>query len=227
MAEGARSQAEAAEFARARHGTYHTLDLGHGIKVEGQYDMDQYLPYYGLPEDLTGKLALDVGTSSGYFAFELERRGASVTAVDIWDPSVFEATARILGSRVRYVQKSLYELDASFGQFDLVLCGSVLLHLRDIFGAIQCLRAVCRGTAIVATAITDDPLIAGLPVVEFVGQRAADGDYWTYWRPSMAGLGKMLLRAGFSKVEEVSTFMLSSRPEYGHVTLHGVQKARV
>lgn len=227
MADGARSQAEAAEFARARYGTYHTLDLGNGIKVEGQYDMDQYLPYYGLPEDLTGKLALDIGTASGYFAFELERRGASVTALDIWDPSVFETTGRILGSRARYVQKNLYDLDASFGQFDLVLCGSVLLHLRDIFGAMQCLRAVCRDTAIVATAITDDPLIADLPVVEFVGQRATDGDYWTYWRPSMAGLSKMLLRAGFSQVQEVSTFVLSSRPKYGHVTLHGVLKARV
>lgn len=218
---------DAAAYARAQHGTYHTLDLGGGVRVEGQYDMHQYLKHYGLPRNLTGKTALDVGTATGYFAFEMERRGAAVTAVDIWGPTAFNTACRLLGSRVRYLQQSIYDLDPSTGEYDLVLCGSLLLHLRDIFGAVQCLRAVCRETAIVATAINDDERWKDVPAVEFVGQRAADGDYWTYWRPNMSSLAKMLLRAGFSRVEEVSTFVLASRPEYGHSNLHGVIRAHV
>jgi tRNA (mo5U34)-methyltransferase len=220
-----RDEAAVAAFAKAQRGAYHTLDLGGGVKVEGQYDMDQYLPNYGLPDDLRGKTALDVGTASGYFAFELERRGATVTAIDIWEPSVFQSTKRFLGSQVKYLQMNLFDLDESFGQFDLVNCGSVLLHVRDIFGAVQCLRAVCTEVAVIATSVNIDERLRDVPALEFVGQKAADGDYWAYWCPNMSGLGKMLLRAGFARVEEVSTFTLASRPEYGHKTIHGVIKA--
>ena len=220
-----RDEYEAAAKAAALRGTYHSLDLGNGVKIEGQYDMDQYLGNYGLPDDLRGKTALDVGTATGYFAFELERRGAAVTAIDLAEPSVFQTARRLLGSQVRYIQKNLLDLDESFGKFDLVNCGSVLLHVRDIFGAVQCLRAVCQGIAIVATAVNDDERLRDVSVLEVVGQKAADGDYWTYWSPNMRGLGKMLLSAGFSRVEDVSVFMLASRPEYGYRTLHGVVKA--
>jgi tRNA (mo5U34)-methyltransferase len=35
-----------------------------------------------ISDDLTGKTVLDVGAWDGFFTFELERRGAKVTAVD-------------------------------------------------------------------------------------------------------------------------------------------------
>jgi len=36
-----------------------------------------------LPADLSGRRALDVGTFDGFWAFELERRGAEVVAADL------------------------------------------------------------------------------------------------------------------------------------------------
>ena len=36
-----------------------------------------------LPRDLRGRRALDIGTFDGFWAFELERRGAEVVAIDL------------------------------------------------------------------------------------------------------------------------------------------------
>ncbi len=47
------------------------------------FDLRPYVDRYGLPADLSGLRVLDVGTFEGFWAFELERRGASVTALDV------------------------------------------------------------------------------------------------------------------------------------------------
>jgi len=69
---------------------YHCIDLGNGVISKGDYDMDQFISKYELPQNLSGLTVLDVGRASGYFSFEFERRGAEVTATDIesfldWD----------------------------------------------------------------------------------------------------------------------------------------------
>jgi tRNA (mo5U34)-methyltransferase len=69
---------------------YHTVELGRGLVTPGSFDYRSHLAAYGFPEDLRGHRALDVGSATGFFAFELERRGAEVTSVEIpaleaWD----------------------------------------------------------------------------------------------------------------------------------------------
>lgn len=62
---------------------YHTVELPGGLLTNGTYDHRPHVSKYGLPADLSGTSVLDVGTSDGYFAFELERRGArEVIALD-------------------------------------------------------------------------------------------------------------------------------------------------
>lgn len=211
----------------AAGGSYHRLDLGNGLIIDGEYDMQPYLPYYGFPTSMKGMKALDVGTASGFFAVEFERRGAEVTAIDIYDDSFFSAVSKTAGSKARYVQKNIYDLSEDFGQYDLVFCGSLLLHLRDIFGAVQCLRSVCKGQMIIATGINIDPIVNDMPMCEFVGQKATEGDYWVYWHPNMKGLVKMALRAGFSEVEEVSIFVLKGTKTFTIGSPHGVVRAHV
>jgi 2-polyprenyl-3-methyl-5-hydroxy-6-metoxy-1,4-benzoquinol methylase len=192
--------------------------------------MTKYLHYYGIPEDLTGKTVLDIGTSTGFFAFECARRKAQVTAIDLWDGILFNTIRDAIGLDARYVQKSIYELDPTFGQFDLVVCGSLLLHLRDIFGAIERIRSVCQGEAIIATAAMDDHKFDDKAFCEFIGSRTLDeaGEYWVYWRLNAMVLKKMLLAAGFSEASEVSRFVLESEPgKEGFATPHVVVKATV
>src|SRR5690348_5922792 len=64
-------------------GWYHTQELAPGLVTPGMFDLRPFVGHYGLPDDLTGKRALDIGTFEGFWAFEIERRGADVTAIDV------------------------------------------------------------------------------------------------------------------------------------------------
>lgn len=131
-----------------------------------------------------------------------------------------------------YVQMDLFDLEPDFGEFDLVVCGSVLLHISDIFGVILKLQSVCRGETVIATAVMDDVEVEGevKPWCEFLGWRAEGdaGEYWTVWMPSMSALARMLTVAGYSRVEELARFTLCSVPgKSNFATPHGVVRAQV
>jgi tRNA (mo5U34)-methyltransferase len=69
---------------------YHCVDLGDGVITDGDYDIRDFVEHYKIPNDMRGLAVLDVGRASGAFAFEFERRGARVVAVDLksaydWD----------------------------------------------------------------------------------------------------------------------------------------------
>ncbi len=66
-------------------GWYHTLELPGGQVTEGMFDLRNQMHHYGLPERMDGMRALDVGTWDGFWAFEMERRGAEVIALDLDD----------------------------------------------------------------------------------------------------------------------------------------------
>ena len=74
---------------------YHTIDLGNGLITPGDYDYRGGIEALGFPEDMTGMHVLDVGSATGYFAFEFVKRGATVTSVELpsiadWDMPIGE-----------------------------------------------------------------------------------------------------------------------------------------
>jgi hypothetical protein len=91
----------------AQYRWYHTIELTDGVVTEGMFDHRPAVNRYMLPADLSGMRCLDVGTMDGFWAFEMERRGASeVVATDVarvddldwpplWRPRV-EAMQRML-----------------------------------------------------------------------------------------------------------------------------------
>lgn len=69
---------------------YHTVDLGCGLITPGCHDYRESLPAFRFPNEMHRMHVLDVGSATGFFAFEFEKRGASVTSVEIpslrdWD----------------------------------------------------------------------------------------------------------------------------------------------
>jgi SAM-dependent methyltransferase len=112
-----------------------------------------------------------------------------------------------LNSRVEHVGLNVYDLtpEAVGGTFDLVFCGSLLIHLSDPFRALQRLRTVTRRQCVVATVY--DPELGEAPVMKFVG--VWDGIAW--WKPSAACLEQMMKVAGFTQVTRHHTFELVSR----------------
>lgn len=209
---------------------YHTLELPHGIVTIGAYDHRSLVPHYGIPSDLRGKRVLDLASADGFWAFEFERRGAEVTALDIEttadvdlpgpvreraaelgmsDPITdgFMLAKRVLKSQVEHLTGTIYDLDpARLGQFDLVHAGDVLLHLRDPLLALEQIRRVTKGEALLSDVFEPRLRSAsdheGLPALYLGGGNAA------WWRPGLATLVQMVADAGFSDVEVVTTYNL-------------------
>src|SRR3954453_6399810 len=103
---------------------YHKVPLRPGVVTPGTCDPSATLALLDLPADCRGLRALDLGTRDGYFAFELERRGAEVLAVDYVPAreTGFAVAAEVLGSKVEYLQANVYGLTPErIGTFDVVL----------------------------------------------------------------------------------------------------------
>ncbi len=67
----------------SRYYWYHTIDLGDGLVTPGLYDYRETVSRFHFPEDMRGMTVLDVGSATGFFAFEFERRGARVVSVEL------------------------------------------------------------------------------------------------------------------------------------------------
>ena len=203
---------------------YHTLDLGHGVVTRGMFDHREMVGHYMLPTNLSGMRCLDVGTMDGFWAFEMEKRGAAeVVAVDLEDPEDldwpaslrtttektldetkgerFELARTALSSNVRRSLRSVYQLDADLGQFDLVFCGDLLVHLKDPITAVERMRRVCRGRTIVCTPILRPSRFRRKPVALLDGI-----DEFQWWLFSLSALQRLMLAAGFHRVESGRPF---------------------
>jgi tRNA (mo5U34)-methyltransferase len=72
-------------------GWYHTIDLGEGIATPGFIDNRGTTHLFGIPDDLTGKRCLDIGTYDGFWSFEFERRDAAeVIGIDVDSPADYD-----------------------------------------------------------------------------------------------------------------------------------------
>lgn len=157
---------------------YHTMDLpGVGLQ-RGPWDLRNGITDYLGRVAFGGKRVLEIGTASGFVCFEMERRGAEVVAYDLsdetgeWDlvpfggvpPTAFAAERSqgmrqinnsfwfahaALSSKARMVYGPVYEVPAGIGPVDVAVFGSVLLHIRDPFLALQRALHLTRESVIV------------------------------------------------------------------------------
>lgn len=197
---------------------YHVLELPGGIVTPGEYDLRPVAPRLPWP-DLADARCLDVGSRDGFYAFEMERRGAGeVVSLDIDDPaqidfSVFpppppELVQRelddgngafalawdALGSHVQRRHQSLYELDEDeVGRFDVAVIGTLLLHLRDPIAALRAVRGVADVLLLNEAVAPALSALSRRPQAELA---PAHGPYW--WLANPAGLRKMVEAAGFT-----------------------------
>jgi tRNA (mo5U34)-methyltransferase len=206
---------------------YHTIDLAPGVATPGFCDL-RPLALRALPGSLVGLRCLDVGTFDGFWAFELERRGAAdIVAIDLedgtqadWPPNTreenlaataasglewgagFRIAASVLGSAVRRVTTNVYDLDVAMlgGPVDVVLCGTILQHLRDPVGALERMRSVLVPGGELRMVETYSVALSRRhprrPVGEF--RPAVPGSKFTWWVPNLAALRGWATTAGFA-----------------------------
>lgn len=219
---------------------YHTIDVSPAVHTPGWFDLRHALPLIPFP-DLTGKRCLDIGTWDGFYAYEMERRGAAeVVALDVPDlagidyppevlaqpgfdprrvgdqprPAGFRLLHEVLDSKVQWVAGNIYDLDpAVLGTFDVVVVGSLLVHLRDPVRALSAVRSVTGGQLVSVDYVH--------PPLELLGWRRpwfelrGESVDFQWWLANSAGLRQLLKVGGFAVERESPRFLLRFGPKMG------------
>lgn len=225
---------------------YHSLPLPFGLVTPGSFDNLDELARVPFPKSLAGRRCLDVATADGFWAFEMERRGASeVLAIDVapdrldWPgraasdhgairtdgaslPGGFAIAHEALGSNVRWRELSVYELDPDdVGRFDFVFIGSVLGHLRDPVRALAAIRGVLQGE-LLSVDMLSAPLTILHPRHAMALVAAEDWPLW--WVPNLQGYRRLFAAAGLSVLASGRPFFLKRGvaycAAYGSQTAH-------
>jgi tRNA (mo5U34)-methyltransferase len=179
------------------------FELAPGIFSPGTNSVAFLLDRANVAPSLAGKTVLDIGTTNGGCAFEAERRGAArVLAVDIAPSSHFGfgAIRDFLGSKVQFVQATIYELpDVLKESFDVVFFLGVLYHLRHPLLALDRLRSLSRGDVFIEGEISDHLLDvkAAEPFVRFYRKGELNADPSNWFVPTLAALKDWVYSSGF------------------------------
>jgi tRNA (mo5U34)-methyltransferase len=205
----------------------HSFEIIPGVVTPGDWGLTnsatQLDEVYGVPKDLTGMRALDIGALDGVHSFELERRGANVTAIDIQSPDVtgFSIAKKIIGSKVQYIQGSVYELTTLLeNKYDIVLFLGVWYHLKNPVRAFEEVAAILKNTGTMyaeGEALMDYVEVNGVPALGETKQLAAQmgaselpisvyypkkmkGDLWSWYVPNLACVDAWLETCGLKMV---------------------------
>ncbi len=162
---------------------YHTIDLPGLGEMKGEWDLrnatDDYLGHISL----TGKRVLEMGTANGFLSFYMEKQGASVVSYDLspendwdvvpfahkdttaWAPkrknhirklnNAYRLSHKLLNSQAEFVQGTIYDIPETVGLVNVSTFGSILLHVRDPFLALEQAARITQET-IVITEILDN-----------------------------------------------------------------------
>jgi tRNA (mo5U34)-methyltransferase len=201
---------------------FHNLHLPDGTQTAPGHFLGDFPTYKWrtlaphLPERLDGWTALDIGCNAGYYSFELARRKARVTGIDV-DPHYLRQArwaARELGleNEVEFRQMQVYDLAGETEKYDLVLFMGVFYHLRypllglDIVSRRTKRMMVFQTMTIpgleVYPSTQDHPIDArevlqepAWPRMAFIEHRFA-GDPTNWWVPNHAAVEALLRSSG-------------------------------
>ena len=201
---------------------FHNLHLPDGRQTAPQHFLGDFPRYKWqrlashLPARLDGWTALDIGCNAGYYSFELARRGAHVTGIDMdshylkqarWAAREFD-----LEDKVVFHEMQVYDLAHEESKFDLVLFMGVFYHLRypllglDIVarrtGRMMIFQTMRMPGMEVYTDTFDHDIEErealrnpGWPTMAFIEHRFAN-DPTNWWVPNHAGIEAMLRSSG-------------------------------
>jgi tRNA (mo5U34)-methyltransferase len=205
---------------------YHTIEVAPGVVTPGQVDLRKTASRI-LPDDLSAERALDVGTFDGFWAFEMEGRGADVVSIDVdriesaeWPPRSrswlereveargmrlglgFELASALLGSRVARVICNVYDLspEAVGGPVEFAFSGALMLHLRDPVRALERIfKTLEPGGELRILEPVSLAMTLRSPRRPAASFQAANSGF-NWWVPNVTALSAWLHAAGFVAV---------------------------
>jgi tRNA (mo5U34)-methyltransferase len=219
---------------------FHNLHLPDGAQTAPHHPLGDFPSFKWkqlkshIPDDLTGWSALDIGCNAGFYTFELARRGAHVTGIDV-EPlflrqAEWAAQEYGLESHVSWRQMQVYDLAHADEQFDLVLFMGVFYHLRYPLLGLDLVAEKVRKLMVFQTLTTpgkdvfkgtnkdrdimdrDVFLNPGWPKMAFI-EHSFVGDPTNWWAPNHAGVEAMLRSTGMRVVNRPGHEMYICEPE--------------
>lgn len=177
---------------------YHTMTLPGIGTVEGNWNLNPNIQNYLGNVNFSKKRVLDVGCANGVVSFYMEQQGADVISYDLdkngdWDMVPFAKweelmpiandrkviidklnngywlAHRLFNSKAKVVYGSVYAIPEAIGPVDISVYGSILLHLRDPFLALQRGLRLTRSAVIISEILrgqrfkTTEPYLGFLP----------------------------------------------------------------
>lgn len=221
---------------------FHNLHLPDGAQTAPGHPLGDFPTFKWrelaphLPADLRGWRALDIGCNAGFYSFELARRGASVTGIDVNPHYLRQAgwAARQLGldRRIRFEQAQVYDLARREEMFDLVLFMGVFYHLRyPLLGLDVVARKVGRLLLFQSLMMPGEEVYEetydrelpdreplrepGWPKLAFIEHRIA-GDPTNWWVPNHAGVEAMVRSCGLRVLGRPSHEFYLCEPDPEH-----------
>lgn len=186
-----------------------------------------------IPDDLSGKTALDIGCNAGFYSLELARRGARVTAIDFDTNYLNQAEWVIsrfgLEEQITLEHKQVYDLAREDKQYDIIWFMGVFYHLRypllalDIISrktremlAFQTLTMPGGGSFEPSEDYTmderDQMTDPEWPKAAFV-EKWFNGDPTNWWIPNNSCIEAMLRSSGFKIINQPGREIFLCRPD--------------
>ena len=202
---------------------FHNLHLPDGTQTAPEHHLGDF-PFFKwveiepyIPLDISGLTVLDIGCNAGFYSFELARRGASVTAIDI-DPCYLRQARWAAGvygleKRVSFHQMQLYDLAHQDKTYDLVWFMGVFYHLRYPLLALDIISRITANMMVFQSLMMpgrenhtplknidlferEVMLRQSWPAMAFIEHRL-DGDPTNWWAPNHTAIQAMLRSCGF------------------------------
>jgi tRNA (mo5U34)-methyltransferase len=194
----------------AQLGYYHSIELPDGRVIPGLQSLETQrarIARFPISDDLRGKRVLDIGAWDGWFSFEMERRGATVVAVDATKRTRFLEAKAMLDSKVEHVVADITHLTPrDIGYFDIVLFFGVLYHLKHPMLALERVCELSTDLVCVESFVTDDQPTGTIPSMEFYEGLELAGQFDNWVGPNVSCLMAMCRTAGFARVDFHSVF---------------------
>lgn len=246
---------------------YHTMELPGMGTINGDWDLRSNIKNYLGGVDFKGRRVLDVGCASGFLSFYMEHQGAKVVSFDLdkggdWDMVPFakwvefervsEARKaviaklnnaywlahRLLDSKAKVAYGSVYAIPDAIGPVDVAVYGSILLHLRDPFLALQNGLKLAKHTVIIAEPLRDRDPKAAEPFLGLLPNAATVEPKDAWWDIRPGWVVRALGVLGFEEVEtsyhtqryngrEEELYTVVGKRTHGHVIGSGVSIASV
>lgn len=215
---------------------YHTIELAPGVITNGHFDTRPTVEKVPLPPSLKGMRCLDVGTWDGFWAFEMERRGAaSVTAIDIEDPqrwdwppqaefgpaaelrlqylSEFKSGAASFALAKESLESKVERIDCSIYDLDPAVHGKfdfVFMGslLLHLRDPIRALDSVRGVCGGEAVFAESIELMSSIARPRTATARLEGLDQSWWWQPNAAGFRRMVRSAGFEIIEQTGIYFL-------------------